>query len=95
MNQVRSEMLEPTGTTVAKSRVTLAPCPWALAGNGDVRQPEAGRPIQSSRFDYRLVAPLFDHQGMFVCATGHGPKVTTEVRDRAGRLTARGTLTVG
>lgn len=39
-------------------------------------------------FDYRLVAPLFDHQGMVVRADG----ATTGVRDRYGRQTAIGTV---
>ncbi|GAB3428995.1 HTD2 family dehydratase [Actinophytocola sediminis] len=43
-------------------------------------------------FDYRLVAPLFDHQGMVISVTaGQGEFVTT-VRDVHGRRTATGTL---
>jgi 3-methylfumaryl-CoA hydratase len=43
-------------------------------------------------FEYRLVSPLFDHQGMFVSAvTGEG-STSTAVRDRYGRRTAQGTL---
>jgi 3-methylfumaryl-CoA hydratase len=39
------------------------------------------------RFDYRLVAPLFDHQGLVVGAAADG---TTWVRDAAGHRTATG-----
>lgn len=39
-------------------------------------------------FEYRLVAPLFDHQGMIVATDGE----TTSVRDRHGRRTAVGTV---
>jgi 3-methylfumaryl-CoA hydratase len=43
-------------------------------------------------FDYRLVAPLFDQQGLVASwiAAGHG-SVETRVRDLAGRTTAEGT----
>jgi 3-methylfumaryl-CoA hydratase len=41
-------------------------------------------------FDYRLVSPLFDHQGMVVSAT---PEGGTAVRDRHGRRTATATMT--
>ncbi|HVV19671.1 MAG TPA: MaoC family dehydratase N-terminal domain-containing protein [Pseudonocardiaceae bacterium] len=43
-------------------------------------------------FEYRLVAPLFDHQGMVVRATADG---RTSVRDVHGRRTATGTLIAG
>lgn len=43
-------------------------------------------------FEYRLVAPLFDHQGMVVRAVSDGHTTTTAVRDRYGRQTATGTL---
>jgi 3-methylfumaryl-CoA hydratase len=43
-------------------------------------------------FEYRLLAPLFDHQGMMVSADP-GPEATaTAVRDGSGRPTASGTL---
>lgn len=48
------------------------------------------------RFDYRLLAPLFDDQGMVVRAEpADGAaqcRARAWVRDRAGRLTAHGTL---
>ncbi|MEV4603468.1 MaoC family dehydratase N-terminal domain-containing protein [Amycolatopsis sp. NPDC049253] len=41
-----------------------------------------------AHFEYRLVAPLFDHQGLIVRADSQ----TTSVRDVFGRQTATGTL---
>lgn len=43
-------------------------------------------------FDYRLVAPLFDHQGMVVRAQKDGATMATTVRDANGRQTAIGTM---
>ncbi|HEX4089278.1 MAG TPA: MaoC family dehydratase N-terminal domain-containing protein [Trebonia sp.] len=43
-------------------------------------------------FEYRLVAPLFDHQGMVVSAVQGDGATSTAVRDRCGRRTATGTL---
>ena len=48
---------------------------------------EPGRP--GLTFDYRLVAPLFDHQGLVARADA---TASTRVRDLAGRETAQGTL---
>jgi 3-methylfumaryl-CoA hydratase len=45
------------------------------------------------RFEYRLVAPLFDHQGMVVRSVPEPGRVSTTVRDVHGRRTATGTLT--
>ncbi|MEW1649057.1 MaoC family dehydratase N-terminal domain-containing protein [Streptomyces sp. NPDC091219] len=64
---------------------------------------EAARALQPSTaspstFDYRLVSPLFDHQGMVVGALPDdgGPAdaspVQTTVRDGSGRTTASGTF---
>lgn len=44
------------------------------------------------RFDYRLTAPLFDHQGMMVSTVRKQDTMVTVVRDAAGRQTATGTL---
>jgi 3-methylfumaryl-CoA hydratase len=44
-------------------------------------------------FDYRLVSPLFDHQGLIVSAVPGEGATATAVRDRHGRPTATGTLT--
>jgi 3-methylfumaryl-CoA hydratase len=43
-------------------------------------------------FDYRLVSPLFDHQGLIVSAARGEGAIATAVRDRSGRQTASGTL---
>ncbi|HEY3478328.1 MAG TPA: MaoC family dehydratase N-terminal domain-containing protein [Streptomyces sp.] len=42
-------------------------------------------------FEYRLVSPLFDHQGLIARAEP-GAETVTSVRDRSGRQTATGTL---
>ena len=47
-------------------------------------------------FSYRLVAPLFDNQGLVVgAARGPDGTTVTTARDRHGRQTATGTLTRG
>lgn len=43
-------------------------------------------------FDYRLISPLFDHQGMVVSVKQTEDEATTSVRDVHGRETATGTL---
>ena len=43
-------------------------------------------------FDYRLLSPLFDHQGMVVSAVRESNAISTAVRDSYGRQTASGTL---
>jgi 3-methylfumaryl-CoA hydratase len=55
----------------------------------------AGHADGSLTFDYRLVSPLFDYQGMIVGAVPGEGAVTTAARDRYGRRTAAGTLTRG
>lgn len=60
----------------------------ALAMAEAARAQGSGGP---SSFEYRLIAPLFDHQGMIVRATAE----TTAVRDRHGRTTATGTVRSG
>jgi 3-methylfumaryl-CoA hydratase len=49
-------------------------------------------PGRERSFEYRLVSPLFDHQGMVVSAVPGGGATETAVRDLYGRQTARGTL---
>jgi 3-methylfumaryl-CoA hydratase len=44
-------------------------------------------------FEYRLTAPLFDHQGMVVRAVREPTRTVTSVRDHHGRQTATGLLT--
>jgi len=46
------------------------------------------------RFEYRLLSPLFDYQGMVVSAAAGPEETATAVRDRYGRRTAAGTLRV-
>jgi 3-methylfumaryl-CoA hydratase len=43
-------------------------------------------------FEYRLISPLFDHQGMFVRVVRGQRTSAMSVRDRHGRQTATGTL---
>jgi 3-methylfumaryl-CoA hydratase len=43
-------------------------------------------------FDYRLLSPLFDRQGMVVSAARERDAISTAVRDSYGRQTASGTL---
>jgi len=43
-------------------------------------------------FSYRLIAPLFDHQGLVARAERGPDSTTTAVRDAYGRQTATGTL---
>jgi 3-methylfumaryl-CoA hydratase len=43
-------------------------------------------------FDYRLLSPLFDHQGMVVRAIREPNAICTSARDSYGRQTASGTL---
>jgi 3-methylfumaryl-CoA hydratase len=43
-------------------------------------------------FDYKLISPLFDFQGLVVGASTESDATTTAVRDRHGRRSAAGTL---
>jgi 3-methylfumaryl-CoA hydratase len=47
------------------------------------------------RFEYRLVAPLFDDQGLVAAAKEQGGEVATSVRDDWGRATAEGRIARG
>lgn len=64
--------------------VAMAEAARSLRGGG----------VEPLEIDYRLVAPLFDHQGMVVSAAPQGEAVATRVRDRSGRTTAEGLITV-
>jgi crotonobetainyl-CoA:carnitine CoA-transferase CaiB-like acyl-CoA transferase/hydroxyacyl-ACP dehydratase HTD2-like protein with hotdog domain len=55
-------------------------------------QMPADRPVD---FEYRLVAPLFEEQGLVATAALAAEGIVTRVRDRAGRTTATGHLTCG
>jgi 3-methylfumaryl-CoA hydratase len=56
---------------------------------------EAARPAGRAGeryFEYRLISPLFDHQGLIISAVPGDGATTTAVRDRYGHQTATGTL---
>ena len=55
---------------------------------------ELARPELPARCDYsyRLVAPLFDEQGLIVSATADADAVQVTARDGAGRTTATGVI---
>jgi 3-methylfumaryl-CoA hydratase len=55
--------------------------------------PDGGSGGGRSSFEYRLTAPLFDHQGMVVSAAPERDAMVTAVRDLRGRQTATGILT--
>jgi 3-methylfumaryl-CoA hydratase len=61
----------------------------AEAARRDTRRGDAS---DSVTFEYRLLSPLFDHQGMLVKATRGPEEAVTSVRDSYGRQTAAGTL---
>jgi len=46
----------------------------------------------ATRFDYRLVSPLFVGDGMYVAASLKANSAACTVCDRTGRVTARGRL---
>jgi 3-methylfumaryl-CoA hydratase len=52
----------------------------------------AGHADGELTFEYRLVSPLFDYQGLVAGAVPGQAGVTTAARDRYGRQTAAGTL---
>jgi 3-methylfumaryl-CoA hydratase len=45
--------------------------------------------------DYRLVAPLFDHQGLIARAVPADPGRAVSIRDLNGRITAQGQVRIG
>jgi 3-methylfumaryl-CoA hydratase len=55
---------------------------------------ELGRPT-SSEYAYRLVAPLYEDQGLIVSAAPDGDAVRVSCRDASGRVTATGVLRLG
>jgi 3-methylfumaryl-CoA hydratase len=71
----------------------LAMAEAARAVGGGTVVGHAGGRTGDVSFAYRLVSPLFDHQGLFVSASA-GPAGTTvtAARDRYGRQTATGTF---
>ena len=69
----------------------LAMAEAARAAEG-VDPAASAAPGRERSFEYRLVSPLFDHQGMVVSAVPGEGATDTAVRDLYGRQTARGTL---
>jgi 3-methylfumaryl-CoA hydratase len=69
----------------------LAMAEAARAAEGEDPAASAA-PGRERSFEYRLVSPLFDHQGMVVSAVPGEGATDTAVRDLYGRQTARGTL---
>ena len=68
--------------------------PRAAAGTGHGRSRPRGRVAMATcRFEYRLISPLFDFQGLVVSASRAPDATATAVRDIYGRRTATGTLT--
>ena len=64
----------------------------AEAARAAAEASSAGLAGRERYFEYRLVAPLFDDQGMIVSAADGEGAIATAVRDRFGRRTAQGTL---
>jgi len=52
---------------------------------------EEARPV-GSEYSYRLVAPLYDDQGLIVSAAPDGDAVRVSCRDTTGRVTATGII---
>jgi 3-methylfumaryl-CoA hydratase len=52
---------------------------------------EQARPV-GSEYSYRLVAPLYEDQGLIVSAAADGDAVRVSCRDTAGRVTATGVI---
>lgn len=50
--------------------------------------------VPGAVFEYRLVSPLFDFQGLITRADRNGDRAETSVRDIWGRQTARGSVTL-
>jgi 3-methylfumaryl-CoA hydratase len=69
----------------------LAMAEAARAADGTEAARPAGR-AGERYFEYRLISPLFDHQGLIISAVPGDGATTTAVRDRYGRQTATGTL---
>jgi 3-methylfumaryl-CoA hydratase len=65
------------------------------AGHANGGLSAAGHADGGLSFEYRLISPLFDYQGLIVGAVPGQAAVTTSARDRYGRQTAAGTLTPG
>jgi 3-methylfumaryl-CoA hydratase len=64
--------------------------PLQALGMAEAARARGGEGYRS--FEYRLLSPLFDHQGMVVKAVKGQAETSTAVRDIHGRQTASGTL---
>jgi 3-methylfumaryl-CoA hydratase len=49
--------------------------------------------VAATAIDYRLISPLFEHQGLVVSGVGSGPSREVIVRDLGGRVTAKAHVT--
>ena len=68
----------------------------ALAMTEAARAAEGDRPDDAGlSFEYKLISPLFDFQGLVASASAEPDAITTRVRDLRGRATATGTLRGG
>jgi len=68
----------------------------ALAMTEAAREAEGDRPDDAElSFEYKLISPLFDFQGLVASASAEPDAITTRVRDQHGRVTATGTLRGG
>jgi 3-methylfumaryl-CoA hydratase len=59
------------------------------ARRNDLKPTTSSSPVE---FAYRLIAPLFDHQGLVASARSDGDEVQTGIRDSQDRTTASGTI---
>ena len=69
----------------------------ALAMTEAARAAEGGDRLGDPElsFEYKLMSPLFDFQGLVASASDEPDAITTRVRDLHGRVTATGTLRSG
>ena len=72
--------------------LVMAEAARAAEGAGPAASAASAASARERYFEYRLVSPLFDHQGMIVSAVPGEGSTGTAVRDRYGRRTAQGTL---
>jgi 3-methylfumaryl-CoA hydratase len=56
---------------------------------------ELARTPARCEYSYRLVAPLFEDQGLVVSARPEGETISVSCRDGAGRVTASGVIRSG
>ena len=90
------------GRWLAIHDVLLVHGPLQATAMAEAARSLLGGAVVPGSFDYRLLAPLFDHQGMVVTATrsteyiepgiddAGQDQIVTQARDRTGRPTAQG-----